>query len=259
METGVAFEASYEAFRAVLQEDIAWLYFNRDFLLRTTDLENRDRVLDYLDRLGRSPKVRVLIVVGSPESKGREEFLSFFVKNRAAGMKMLHVHRMYNVISQLVVRIMELEKFVISVNSGFVIAPYLNMSLACDFRMLADDTILQNPCLELGMAPKGGGGFFLPRMLGRRRAYEIMLSDRDISAQEAVAMGLVDELTPFQKLEAVALKRARLYAAKPRGTVSAVKKLINYNYRDLQSYMAHENEVLLQIIRRDVICGEAVL
>jgi len=249
MEPSSGFDISYESFQAVLQDDIAVLRFCRDFLLRTTDLENRDRVLDYMDRIGRSRKVKILVMAGSPESKGRQEFIDFFKSARARGTDMISVHRMYNVISQLIIKIARLDKFVVYVNSGPVISPYLNMGLACDYRILADDAVIQNPCVDLGMAPKGGGGYFLPRMLGRRRAYDIMLSTRDITAAEALSLGLVDELAPGHALEAVALERAREYAAKPPRVVAGVKKLINFDFKDLQDYMEHENEVLLQIIR----------
>jgi 2-(1,2-epoxy-1,2-dihydrophenyl)acetyl-CoA isomerase len=245
------FDIAYESFQAALQEDIASLRFNRDFLLRTTDLENRDRVLDYLDRIGRSRKVKILIVAGAPDSKGREEFIDFFKRARAGGADMIQTHRMYNVINQLVMKVVRLDKFVIYVNSGFVITPYLNMGLACDYRILADNAVIQNPCIELGMAPKGGGGYFLPRMLGRRRAYDIMLSSRNMLATEALDLGLVDEVVSFEKLEETAFQRARDFAAKPAHVLSGVKQLINFNFKDLQEYMEHENEVLLQIIRRN--------
>ena len=245
------FDIAYESFQAALQDDIASLRFHRDFLLRTTDLENRDRVLDYLDRIGRSRRVKILIVAGAPDSKGREEFIDFFKRARAGGADMIRTHRMYNVINQLVMKIVRLDKFVIYVNSGFVITPYLNMGLACDYRILADNAVIQNPCIELGMAPKGGGGYFLPRMLGRRRAYDIMLSSRDMPAAEALALGLVDEVAPFARLEETAFQRAREFAAKPAHVLSGVKQLINFNFNDLQEYMEHENDVLLQIIRRN--------
>ncbi len=245
------FDIAYETFQATLLKDIAVLRLNRDFLLRTTNLENRDRVLDYLDRIGRSRAIRVLIITGSPVSKGRDEYIDFFKRARAGGADMIGIHRLYNVINQLVIKIVRLEKFVIYVNSGFVIAPYLNMGLACDFRLLADNAVIQNPSIELGMAPKGGGGYFLPRMVGRRRAYDIMLSTRDISAGEALEMGLVDETVPLQALDAAALNRAREYAAKPGHVLTGVKKLINFNYKDLPDYMEHENDVLLGIIRKN--------
>lgn len=251
MKNRSEFDISYESFQATLKDDIATLRFHRDFLLRTTDLENRDRVLDYLDRIGRSRKIRVLIVAGAPDSKGRDEFIEFFKRARAGGADMIRTHRMYNVINQLILKVVKLDKFVIYVNSGYVITPYLNMGLACDYRILADNALIQNPCIELGMAPKGGGGYFLPRMLGRRAAYDIMLSTRDRSAQEALAMGLVDETVPFDRLEELSFQRAKEFAARPLQVMSGVKNLINYNFKDLQDYMEHENEVLMQIIRKN--------
>ena len=251
MKNQSEFDIAYESFQATLQDDIASLRFHRDFLLRTTDLENRDRVLDYLDRIGRSRSVKILIIAGAPDSKGREEFIDFFKRARAGGADMIRTHRMYNVINQLVMKVVRLDKFVIYVNSGFVITPYLNMGLACDYRILAENAVIQNPCIELGMAPKGGGGYFLPRMLGRRRAYEIMLSTKDMTATEALGLGLVDEVAAFAELEKAAFQRAREFAAKPAHVLSGVKQLINFNFKDLQEYMEHENDVLLQIIRRN--------
>lgn len=251
MKNQSEFDISYESFQATLKDNIATLRFHRDFLLRTTDLENRDRVLDYLDRIGRSRNIHVLIVSGAPDSKGREEFIDFFKRARAGGADMIRTHRMYNVINQLVLKLVKLDKFVIYVNSGYVIMPYLNMGLACDYRILAENAVVQNPCIELGMAPKGGGGYFLPRMLGRQKAYQIMLNPNDITAQEALALGLIDEVVPSDQLEAVSLQRAQQYATAPPHVLSGVKKLINFEFKDLQDYMEHENDVLLQIIRKN--------
>lgn len=260
MEKPAGFDVSCRVFQAELRDRIAVLRFHRNFLLRTTDLENRDWVLEYLDRVGRSKRVSVLVLVGSPESNGRQEYLDFFKAHHADGGNMIAIHRMYNVISQMVVKIVELEKIVIHINSGYVIAPYLNMGLACDYRILADNAVIQNPCVELGMAPKGGGGLFLPRMVGRRKAYDIMLASRDISAIEAAAMGLIDEVAPVDDLEKTALAKAEDFAARPMETLSGVKKLINYDLKGIRDYMEYENDVLIQIIRRAAVReGRAVM
>lgn len=260
MREQAGFNVSCRAFEAKLQDRIAVLRFHRNFLLRSTDLENRDWVLEYLDRVGRSKKVSVLVLVGSPESNGRQEYLDFFKSHHADGGDMIAIHRLYNVISQMVIKIVELEKIVIHINSGLVIAPYLNMSLACDYRILADNAVIQNPCVELGLAPKGGGGLFLPRIVGRRQAYDIMLSSRDISAREAAAMGLVDAVVPLGKLEQAALARAEDFAARPLETLAGVKKLINYDLKNIRDYMDYENDVLIQTIRRAAVRdGRAVI
>ena len=66
------------AFRAARQENIAVLRFCRHFLLRTANLGDRDRALDFLDTLSADDTIKVLLVVGAPDAKGREEFIDFF-------------------------------------------------------------------------------------------------------------------------------------------------------------------------------------
>jgi len=58
-----------------------------------------------------------------------------------------------------------LNKIVVHADGGRVIPLFMNVSLACDYRIVADNTVFQNPCIELGLAPKGGSGFFLSKML----------------------------------------------------------------------------------------------
>ena len=77
---------------------------------------------------------------------------------------------MYNVIDQLVLAIMGLNKIVIHANSGKVISTFLNISLACDYSIIADNTVFQNPYIDLGTVPKGDGAFFLSKKLGASKA-----------------------------------------------------------------------------------------
>jgi len=79
---------------------------------------------------------------------------------------------------------MELNKIVVHADSGEVIPLFLKVNLACDYRVVAENTVFRNPCLELGLDPKGGGGFFLSKMLGRSKALEVLLYEGDIPAKE---------------------------------------------------------------------------
>ena len=96
---------------------------------------------------------------------------------------------------------------------------------------------------------KTGIGFFLSKMLGRTTAYDIMLSDEDMSAQEALKLGIVNEVVPLEKLEEISLDRARRFARKPSSALQGVKRLLRYSLKDLQDYLNFENEVLIRIIK----------
>lgn len=241
------FEIACETFTTSRHnETIVVLRFQPHFLLRTANLIDRDKALAFLERVSADKSIRALVVAGSPHSKGRQEFMDFFRQFRASGMDPALVHRMYNVISQLVLRLAEMNKFVVYINSGNVLASFLNIGLACDYRILAEDSLIQNPCVDVGLIAKGGGAYFIPKLIGRPKTYELMLSKKDVSAHEARELGLVNEVVPFTDLEATAFKRAEEFSGRPLSSVGALKALLNFSYQDLQAYLEYENEVLIR-------------
>ena len=155
---------------------------------------------------------------------------------------------MYNAVDQFILKIVELNKIVVHADGGRVISMFLNVSLACDYRIVADNTVFQNPCLEFGLVPKGGGAFFLSRMLGLKKASETLLSAEEITAQEAMRLGIVDKVVPLGELEEAALKVAQSFAQKPATTLSGVKRLLNYSMKDLQGYLDLENQELIKML-----------
>ncbi len=229
-------------------DDLIILSLNKNLLIRSTDLTARDRVLDFFDDISRSDTIKVVVIVSSPEKAGSEEYIDFYRKVLESKLDRLAVHRMLNVFNQIILKIAGLNKVVVHSNSGFAIPLFLNISLACDYRIVADNTVFQKPYLKLGMVPTGGGAFFLSRILSRSKAFAILLSDRDISAHEALKLGIVDKIVPVEELEDAALEMARHLVRKPAGTLTVVKRLLNYSIKDLQDYLDFESQEILKIV-----------
>ena len=141
-----------------------------------------------------------------------------------------------------------MNQIVIHTNSGKVLPLFLNASLACDYRIVADNTIFQNPCLEFGLVPKGGGAFFLSRILGVSRAYKIMLAEEDITAHEALKLGLVDEVVSFDELRDAAFRTAEQFTRKPGRSLRCCKRLLNYSLKNLREYLDFETQELASLI-----------
>src|ERR1700733_5011500 len=108
-----------------------------------------------------------------------------------------------------------LPRATIAAVNGFALGGGLELALACDFRVCADDARLGLPEILLGVIPGGGGTQRLPRLIGSSRAKELILSGRQVRADEALAIGLVNRVAaPDYVLEA-ALTWARELAAGP--------------------------------------------
>jgi enoyl-CoA hydratase len=109
-------------------------------------------------------------------------------------------------------------RFVIAAITGYALGGGCELALSCDWRIAADDARLGQPEILLGIIPGGGGTQRLPRLVGAARAKEIMITGRQIGADEALRIGLVDELAP----KAEVLDRALAKAAElARGAVVA--------------------------------------
>jgi 2-(1,2-epoxy-1,2-dihydrophenyl)acetyl-CoA isomerase len=237
-----------EFFTAERREEIVILRLKENLLFRATDLGERDKVIDYLDQVSITDSIKVVVFMCSPEVKGSEEYFDFYHRVLSSRFYNTDVHRLHNVFTQIILRIVELNKIVVHANRGKVISLFLNVSLACDYRIVADNTVFQNPYHKLGLVPVGGGAFFLSRRLGRSKALEILLSDTDITAVEAMKLGIVDKVVPHEELEKAAVDTARNFAQKPARSLAGLKKLINYSLIDLKNYMAIEYRELIKVL-----------
>ena len=241
-------DQEHDFFSTKRHENIAILSFKENLLIRSTDLEAKAALMEYLDLVSESDSIGVVVIIGSPEKTGRDEYLEFYRQLLEWKLDRYAVLRMCHAVDQFILKIVDLNKMVVHADGGRIIPMFLNVSLACDYRIVADNTVFQNPCIELGLVPKGGGAFFISKMLGIRKASEILLSGEDITAQEAMKLGIVDKVVPLDELRETAIKIAQDFAQTPSLTLSGLKKLLNYSRKDLKDYLDLENEVLIRIV-----------
>jgi enoyl-CoA hydratase len=111
--------------------------------------------------------------------------------------------------------------------SGFALGGGCELALACDFRIASEKAKLGQPEVLLGIIPGGGGTQRLPRLVGTARAKEMMMSGRQVGAEEALRIGLVDEVVPHDELHARALELAAQYASGAVLTQALIKRAVD--------------------------------
>lgn len=123
-----------------------------------------------------------------------------------------------------------LEKPVIAAINGPVAGAGLSLACACDARIASDQATFVPGFIGIGLVPDAGGSWFIHRLLGFSRAFEWMVSNRRLSADEALVWGLVSEVVPAERFEKRIEDRAEWYAELPTRAVAMTKQLFDHAY-----------------------------
>jgi len=155
-----------------------------------------------------------------------------------------HLQRIYN---PLVMQIRQLEKPVLAAIQGPVSGAALGLVLACDLRMASEKALFVVGFLGIGLAPDSGVSLLLPLLVGLGRASELAFMNTPLSAEQALACGLVNRLAPAAQLNAQAFEWAKTLAQCPAKALGLTKRAFNHavlsNLEEVLDYEAHLQEV----------------
>lgn len=123
-------------------------------------------------------------------------------------------------------RLERLPQVTIAAINGYALGGGCELSLACDFRICAEDSQIGQPEILLGVIPGAGGTQRLPRLIGIGRAKDLIYSGRFVGADEALGIGLVNEVMAPDKVYARAVELAERYSRGPTVALLAAKQAI---------------------------------
>jgi enoyl-CoA hydratase/carnithine racemase len=171
------------------------------------------------------PEVRAVVITGQPhfaagaDIKGFQASFDAGVEERSAWT-----------LQEAIVALEKLEKPTIAAVHGYALGGGLELAMGADFRHLADDAKVGQPEILLGLIPGAGGTQRLARLVGYQRAKEMVLSGRQVGADEALEIGLADKVFPSDELNDAALDAAREMAFMPTRAIAAAKTALNTGF-----------------------------
>lgn len=141
----------------------------------------------------------------------------------------------------VILQIASMAQPVIASINGIAAGAGCNLALACDYRIVSREAKLAQTFVRIGLHPDWGGTWLLPRLVGRSRALEILMTGRMVAASEAMEIGMVDRVV--EDLPAETSTLARTIAGGPPIAIAGIKRALRESERnDLAAQLALEAE-----------------
>lgn len=185
--------------------------------------------------------VRCLIITGAGRAFSSGQDLAEVRDRYARGQAIDFGPHLRNLYNPLILGIRQIEKPVIGAINGVAAGAGCSLALACDVRVAAESASFIEAFINVGLVPDSAATFMLPRLVGISRALELAFTGRRVKADEALRIGLVNEVAPDDRLGDSASKLARKLAALPTRALGLTKRAINAGWNaDLETQLEHE-------------------
>jgi 2-(1,2-epoxy-1,2-dihydrophenyl)acetyl-CoA isomerase len=222
-------------------EGIATLVMNRPDRLNALNNELAMALNDALGRIAGDETVRVVVLTGAGRGFCAGGDLGLIGKGRASGATN-ELDPLLRAGMQAVLKMRVMPQPVIAAVNGVAAGAGMNIALAADIRIAAEEASFGQNFAKVGLFPDFGGTYFLPQLVGPAKAAELFYTGEMIDAKTAFRLGLVNQIVPAAQLETEVRNLAQKIAQGPSLAIRAVKKTL----------FASEKDKLAEALEREV-------
>lgn len=210
---------------------------------------NRPDVYNSLDRtlleelltafkICREKDCRVIVLTGKGKGFCSGQDLKI-LGNEASILPSEIIETLYN---PLISEMRNLAKPIICKLNGFAVGAGCSLALACDMIIASENAILSEAFIGIGLVPDSGSSFFLPRIVGALKAFELFALGSKISAQEALSLGMVNMVVSETQLDEVVEKYVQMLLEAPSIALGLIKSMVNQSiHSDLPTMLSVES------------------
>jgi 2-(1,2-epoxy-1,2-dihydrophenyl)acetyl-CoA isomerase len=215
---------TYEQIQYETKDGILTVTLNRPDKLNAFTAKMLSELLDAMDRADRDDDVRAIVFTGA----GRGFCAGADIRGMDPNRPPLTKGRRHRWILSTVLRpLARLEKPVIAAVNGVAVGAGMNLALAADILIASADATFSQGFVKMGLVPDLGGLHFLTRRVGLNKAKELCFTAKRLSAADALALGIANEVVPAAELLTRVRAMALEIAAGPPFALSMMKTLLN--------------------------------
>lgn len=229
----------YETLTYEVVDHIAWIRLTRNAL----NLDMANELMNIAWACERDDDARVVVITGTDKS------FSFGgdLKSFASGEEdiSMHLKRVTVPLHEAVSRFIRMEKPVIVGVNGVAAGAGMSLAMIGDLVIVAESAKFTMAYTNVGLTPDGSSSYFLPRLVGMKRALELTLTNRVLTGAEAVEWGIATKVVSDDQLEAELNQLAAQICEGPVHAYGAAKSLLYNSYdQTLESQMSLESDLI---------------
>lgn len=211
--------------KIILEENdgIGYLTINQAKSLNALNSLILNEINEALDQIAASESIRVLVVSGA----GEKAFVAGADIKEMQQLNPLEAQAFSKLGNEVFTKLANLGQPSIAAVNGFALGGGCELALSCDMRIASENALFGQPEVGLGITPGFGGTQRLARLVGSGIAKELIFSARNVKAEEALAIGLVNRVVPLEELKAEVNKLASKIASQSQTAVQFSKQAID--------------------------------
>ena len=217
---------SYETIRVDFQEAVCLITLNRPDRLNALTVEVA-KDFENAVRAAVSNGSRAIVLTGSGRAFcAGGDLREMQNMARTEGRLEAFFDEPLRILNETILLIRQTPIPVIAAVNGVASGGGCNLALACDLVIAAESAKFNQAFIKIGLTPDVGGTFILPRLVGWKRAAEMMFTGDMVTAEAAVEMGMINSVTPDNELMSRAMAMAERLAAAPTAAIARIKQLL---------------------------------
>ena len=238
---------SYETIQLEMRDSVCVLTLNRPDRLNALTVEvAKDFKAAVAEAIERGARAIVLTGAGRAFSAGGDlrEMQEIAKKD---GRVEAFFDEPLRLLNEVILLIRETPVPFIAAVNGVASGGGCNLALACDLVIAAESARFNQAFIKIGLTPDCGGTFMLPRLVGWKRATELLFTGELVGAKSAAEMGMINSVTPDEELMSRAMAMAEKLAQAPTAAIAEIKKLLDASTaNDLRSQLDLERETQIE-------------
>jgi len=231
-----------------VKDGVAHITLNRPDAANSINEEMGEDLMHAALRCGEDSEIRAVLISGAGKifSAGGD-LKTFFTKGKDLPY---YVKETTTFLHAAMSRLTRMDAPVVAAVHGAVAGAGLSIAIACDIVVAAEKTRFMVAYTRAGLTPDGSATYFLPRIVGLKRALELTLTNRTFSAREALQWGLVTRVVPEDELLEQARTIAIQLASGPTRAYGVSKRLIHCGWAEtLETQMENESQAIADSAR----------